>query len=300
MFSFTYTLSDGASPTAGTDIGSVTLVILNGGNSAPVVSGPTNITLTGNSVNDAPITGVTDPGDTLKYYLLSSPQEGTATVDEAGNFDYTAGSNFDGLDSFKYIVIDSYGASAVGTVTINGPTGSGPKVAGVYVNSTDWNAVFRDYADGGFGGTAIGYPIPTGSDQLKTLPWINVNQIRVKFDSNVGASLDVGDFSLATSVAGRRNDGTTAFIPSVTSVSFDGATNVATLQLNQSIDASVINLVISASGVFDSSGRRLDGEWTNGVSSESGNTTQGGDFSFQFNVLPGKAASVIPNTGLQT
>jgi hypothetical protein len=57
----------------------------------------------------------------------------------------------------------------------------------------------------------------------------------------------------------------------------------------------VINLQVLSAGVTDSSGNRLDGDWDNTISSISGDGFAGGDFNFQFNVLPGKAAQVVPN-----
>jgi hypothetical protein len=181
------------------------------------------------------------------------------------------------------------------TFNITSTDTTGPRVTGVFVNSTAWDPVFRDFADGGFGSFARGYAIPTGSaNQLLTLPWVNINQILVRFNEDVEASLSISDFSLGNSVAGIRANETTATIPEVVSLSFDTATLIATLTLNQFIDASVIKLEITASNVSDISGNILDGEWVNGSSTLSGNGVNGGNFSFQLNVLPGKASQVIP------
>ncbi len=182
------------------------------------------------------------------------------------------------------------------SIQVNSSDTTAPRISGVYVNSTAWSSAFRDFADGGFTtASALGYELPTGSNQLVTLPWININQILVKFDSNVGASLDVTDFNLDGSTAGVRADGSTATVPRVLTVQFNPTTFVATLTLSQSIEPSVIVLGVSSSGVFDVSGNRLDGEWTNSLSTVSGNAAPGGDFVYQFNVLPGDAAGAVPN-----
>ncbi len=85
---------------------------------------------------------------------------------------------------------------------------SGPRITSVLVNSTGWSSVFRDFVDGGFGGTSRGYVIPTGSAaQTAALPWINMNQVLIRFSENVLPSLDLGDFSI-DGISGLKPDGT--------------------------------------------------------------------------------------------
>ncbi|AMV30541.1 Cadherin domain protein [Pirellula sp. SH-Sr6A] len=226
----------------------------------------------------------------------------------AGKLEFFPAMNVFGAaaSTFSFRVIDNGGTLNGGvnedltaktiTFSVASTDTTAPQISGVYVNSAAWNPVFRDFADGGFDSNARGYAIPLGSsNQLLTLPWVNINQILVQFTEDVGASLSVSDFSLLSSVAGIRADGATSSIPQVVSVAFNPTTFIATLTLNQSLDASVINLQVLAAGVTDSSGNRLDGEWSNTLSAISGNGFAGGDFNFQFNVLPGKAAQVIPN-----
>ena len=167
---------------------------------------------------------------------------------------------------------------------------AGPRVTGIRVNSTAWDSDFRDFVDGGAAaGTGVGYPIPTGADQLEILPWISINQLLVTFDTDVEDSLDAGDLTLSV-ISGVRGDGTTASIPVVVTSPFewDSSSNTATFTLNQSIEPGRLSLQIASADVTDSDGNGLDGEWTNGQSAtNSGDGTAGGDFSFQINVLPG-------------
>ena len=78
---------------------------------------------------------------------------------------------------------------------------------------------------------------------------------------------------------------------SITAFSYNPATFTATWTLASNIDTDHVQIALdghSATGVTDTSGRLLDGEWTDNVSQyPSGNGSPGGDFTFHFNVLPG-------------
>ena len=328
---FTYRLLDGR---GGSDTATVTMTV-NSVNDAPsgadksiTVTETPDVASTGHVLSVADF-GFTDTGDTPANALsavkiTTLPTTGTLKLN---NVNVTAGQDIplasitgnllkfhpalntfgSAVSNFTFQVIDD---GATGGANVNtDPTANTityqvtstdaipPTISGVFVNSSAWNSVFRDFADGEFADPkARGYKIPTGSNsQMLTLPWVNINQITIQFSENVGASLDASDFLLTASVAGIRADGSTAAIPRVSSVSFNSTTFVATLVLSQSIEASIINLQVLASGVRDVSGNMLDGEWVNSSSTASGNGTAGGDFSFQFNVLPGKAVQVLPS-----
>ena len=62
---------------------------------------------------------------------------------------------------------------------------SHPAVTAVNVAGTNWNPSFVSYLQSsGLG--AGGYAIPVGSSaQLQTLPWTNINQIRITFSEDV-------------------------------------------------------------------------------------------------------------------
>lgn len=106
------------------------------------VSNEATVTITVNSVNDAPVAesdGFTmdedtllhidapgllgndsDPdGDLLTSVLVSGPTNGTLSLNADGSFDYTPGANFNGDDSFVYQANDGSLTSAETTVTIH-------------------------------------------------------------------------------------------------------------------------------------------------------------------------------------
>ena len=145
-----------------------------------------------------------------------------------------------------------------------------------------------------------GYSIPVGNgSQLVTLPWGNIDQIKVVFSENVTVNQDdlkLDGVNLAAYAFkpdlpdGSPNDG---FV-------YNPATFTATWTLTGPIGSDKLLLQLNADGsnpIEDAAGNRLDGEWTNPTSTTqsssstypSGNGTAGGDFSFRFNVLPGDA-----------
>ena len=139
---------------------------------------------------------------------------------------------------------------------------------------------------------AGGYSIPVGSgSQLLTLPWGNINQIKVVFSENV--TIDQSDLLL-----------TGVNVPSYTvssgTFTYDPSTFTATWTLPQPIGPDKLMLALNADGsdpIEDAAGDRLDGEWTNptspadtgGSTYPSGDGVAGGNFDFRFNVLPGDA-----------
>ena len=137
-----------------------------------------------------------------------------------------------------------------------------------------------------------GYSIPVGSgSQLVTLPWGNIDQIKVVFSENV--TVAQADLLLS-------GVNTTAYNVSGGMFSYNFSTFTATWTLPQPIDLDKLLLQLNADGsgpIVDGSGNRLDGEWTNPTGTTqsgsstypSGNGTPGGEFLFRFNVLPGDA-----------
>jgi hypothetical protein len=131
-----------------------------------------------------------------------------------------------------------------------------------------------------------GYSIPAGSSaQSASLTWDNLNQILITFNKDV--EIDAADLSL-TGV----NQATYGF----SSFHYDPQTHVAKWTLTAPINKDRLRLDLDATGanpVQDLDGNILDGEWTNNVSTASGNGIAGGDFEFNFNVLP----TDVNNTG---
>ena len=99
------------------------------------------VTITVNSVNDAPVAfddsysvdedsilNVNEPGilandtdlegDTLNAVLVDSTTNGTLTLNANGSFSYTPNPDFNGADSYTYKANDSYDDSNIATVSI--------------------------------------------------------------------------------------------------------------------------------------------------------------------------------------
>jgi hypothetical protein len=163
---------------------------------------------------------------------------------------------------------------------------TGPRVTGVFVAGSLWNPLMRDFIDGGTGGLARGYAMPTGVNQTRVLTWNNIDQIVIQFSEDIANSLNISDIDI-TGIAGVRADNSTGTIPSVLGVSYDSGTFIATVTLKSVLDPSTISFSIDASGVTDASGNLLNGEWQNGVSVQSGDSLNGGNFSYAMHILPG-------------
>jgi VCBS repeat-containing protein len=293
--SFDYTLTDGAN---GGESATVTLYVVSSG--SPVNSAPDAQddqfsvvefnTLTGNVItntNPGPADSDAD-GDSLTAVLLQNVQHGNLVLLADGSFEYTPDDGYTGNDTFRYRLLDGKGGAdtALVEIDVTAETADGPKISTVLVSSTVWTNDFRNFVDDDNRATpSLGYPIPSGTEQAAILPWVNVNQIILSFDSDVSASLDVSDFEIR-GTSGLRADASNASIPAI--IGMETTENSVILTLNQSIDASEIVLIAKSDGIFDTSGRRLNGEWSNGSSSfPSGTGAAGGDFAFEFRVLPG-------------
>lgn len=161
-------------------------------------------------------------------------------------------------------------------------TASAPTVVDVAVTSTAWTSAYVNYlASHNLG--AEGYSIPDGgSAQLIPLSWNNLNQIKITFSENV--TIDQSDLTLT---------GVNVSQYQFANFSYDNQNFVATWTLTSFIGTDKLLIDLAGNGldpIVDlDDGFVLDGEWTNGSSSfSSGNGTQGGDFEFRFDVLPGE------------
>ena len=232
-----------------------------------------------------------DPdGQSLTAVLVTNPTHGQLTLNSDGSFSYTPYANVSGTDKFTYMASDGLGGTAMATVILSIPLA--PTVTNVLVSSTNWNPTFLSYLASLGSQNVGGYSIPVGSgSQLLSLPWGNINQIKVVFSENV--VVDQSDLLLS-------GVNTTAYNVSGGTFSYDPTTFTATWTLPQAIGPDKLLLQLNADGsdpIEDSAGNRLDGEWTNPTSTTqsssstypSGNGTAGGDFLFRFNVLPGDA-----------
>ncbi len=166
-----------------------------------------------------------------------------------------------------------------------------PTITNVLVSSTNWNSTFLSYLASLSSQNVGGYSIPVGGgSQLVTLPWANIDQIKLVFSENV--AVDPSDLLLS-------GVNTTAY--NVGGETYNSSTFTATWTLPQAIGLDKLLLQLNADGsspIVDGSGNRLDGEWTNPTSTAqssssaypSGNGAAGGNFLFRFNVLPSDAS----------
>jgi hypothetical protein len=156
-----------------------------------------------------------------------------------------------------------------------------PKVTAVELGSTQWNSAFVSFLQSQGLGSG-GYAIPAGSNQLKSLPWTNLNQVRITFDQDV--HVIAADLSVS---------GTNVTAYAFSDFSYNPNTFTATWTLAQTLAKDKILLDLDANGMYpvhNAEGLALDGAWTNGAGSfPSGNGDAGNEFKFQVNVLPGDA-----------
>lgn len=181
---------------------------------------------------------------------------------------------------------DTFAATTPLAVTVNPP----PEVTGVFVGSTSWNSSFLSYlAANNLGSSTLGYQLPTGYSQLATLPWNNINTISVTFNQNV--TIDEATQYLELIGA---TTGTTAL--STASPVYNSSTYTVTWTLPSVLTDDQYLLSIPSTAATNSGGQQLDGEFSNANASSpsstlpSGDGMQGGNFAFQFNVLPGNAS----------
>ena len=152
--------------------------------------------------------------------------------------------------------------------------GVSPRVTSVRFAGTSWAANFPIKA---------GYAVPTSLvDQLKPLPWINLNQFQVTFSENVEVSKSDALLLGVRKPLYAFLDG--EGVASTTGFYYDPSTFTATWTIVGSIGADKL-LVELNDTIHDVSGNALDGEWQN--SALSGNGAPGGDFELRVNVLPG-------------
>ncbi len=158
---------------------------------------------------------------------------------------------------------------------------SHPAVAAVNVAGTNWASSFVSYLQSSGKGVG-GYAIPVGSSaQLQTLPWTNVNQIRITFSEDVVVA--AADLSVS---------GVNQTAYAFSGFSYDPSTFTATWTLAAPFAKDKLMLDLDANGLAPvrsvSTGDVLDGAWTDCQSTyPSGNGQGGTDFKFRFNVLPG-------------
>jgi hypothetical protein len=155
---------------------------------------------------------------------------------------------------------------------------AGPRVVAVEVASTSWSPAFVQYLKNG-NADRSGYDIPLGSSaQSEALTWANLDQIKIKFDTNV--VLNSADLSVS---------GVNRTAYAFSDFHYDPQTRWATWTLADPVVSDRLQLDLDGNGarpVRNFGANALDGEWANNSSTVSGNGTAGGDFEFKFNVQP--------------
>jgi hypothetical protein len=161
-----------------------------------------------------------------------------------------------------------------------------PRVTDVFLRGASWADELLSFVGGqGVGDATFGVRA-NGALQLSPQPWTNIDEVSIRFDEQVQvdfADLQIGGVSTAN------------YILDSSGFHYDPASLTATWRLdavNPFITSDQIQVVLSAGsrGVTDLGGKRLDGEWTDGLASgPSGDGVTGGDFVFRVNVAPGDA-----------
>lgn len=159
-----------------------------------------------------------------------------------------------------------------------------PQVTGVYVRGSTWASSLMTYLQTkSLGDSVYGYAIPTGTSQLRNLPWGNIDRISVKFSEDVG-SVSKAQVAL---LGGRLG----AIDLTSATLSYNATTFVATLTLPSALARDKFMYSLNADGaapITDLAGVKLDGEFTNSTGTfPSGDGTPGGNFNFRIDVLPG-------------
>ena len=156
-----------------------------------------------------------------------------------------------------------------------------PRVAAVILSGRQWSPAFVGYlADQGLG--VGGFSIPSGADQLTTIPWSGVDMIRIRFSENVTIAVD--DLELI---------GVNTPAQTFRRFRYDANQFLATWTLAGPLQADRVLLRLSDT-IVDDVNLKLDGNWDNGndqFPSGNGSIDAEDDFQFRLTVLPGDAAA---------
>ncbi|MAE65993.1 MAG: hypothetical protein CMJ18_17110 [Phycisphaeraceae bacterium] len=206
----------------------------------------------------------TSPVNDLAPRLVVTDPSGqpVATDDGSGIVSFAA------PDTGSYIVEVS-AASGAGEYALvaNIADPPGPRVVAIHARRSTWTSDVL--------GTGR-YAFPLGDlQQLRPLPYRGLDELAVVFDRTV--VVDAADLAITGAVTG----------PVTASMTWDPAALTATWRFDRDLaDVDGYRLTLG-DAVVDLAGNALDGEWTDGVSTVSGDGVAGGAFTFAFNVLAG-------------
>jgi VCBS repeat-containing protein len=219
---FDYEIVDEQAPAGGSEvIGTVTVVVI-AVTHAPVavddgyaVAEDTLLTVTAGdklTLNDSDA-----DNDTLNALLETTPQNGTLTLASDGTFTYQPDTDFNGDDSFTYVVTDGFNLSEVATVTITVTEVNDDPVA------EDDNAVTLD-------GEAVTVDVLGNDGDVDTADQLLITSVTQPVSGSAQVEITNGGTNLSyVSVPGFFNDETTFDTFTYTVSDFHAGTNSATV-----------------------------------------------------------------------
>ena len=162
-----------------------------------------------------------------------------------------------------------------------------PRVTAVMVGGTAWSIRYLYGLEArGLGSRRWGFAVPSGAEQERPLPWVNLNQVTVRFDRDVTVPADA---LVVTGAAGAAYP--LAASGEAPAFAYDAGTRTATWTFGRSIGADRLSVTLrsGAGGVRRAAGgRALDGEWLGAADNwPSGDGADGGDFRLALGALPG-------------
>ena len=244
-----------------------------------------NEAVTGFTISSLSLSRSGGPNLLTAAQTLTTSDNTTFTLNNLSSLDVLGGTYTLKFTAAGSGVTDGFGdatnANATSNFVVN-PTA--PEVNAIYVSSSAWQQSFLNYlANNGLGDAQLGYRLMGGPSQLAALPWANLNIITVVFSRDVNITTSSLNLVGSADLAPPPGLGTATY-------SYNSTTFAAQWVFHASFtdDKYLLNIP-SAAVTSKASGQALDGEFVNGSGNllPSGNATTGGDFNFQFNILPG-------------
>ncbi len=123
---FTYTVANGD---ARTDTATATITVTSV-NDAPVAVDDVVVTVTDEPATVSVLANDTDiDGDVLTTASVTTPANGTATIEANGSVTYTPATGFAGTDAFEYVISDGVGGADAGSVSVSVLSSNSPPIA---------------------------------------------------------------------------------------------------------------------------------------------------------------------------
>ncbi len=160
--SFTFKANDG---TADSEPATVSITV-NSINDAPTANGQT-VSISEDGSLSGSVTGMDSEGDSLEYTLVGGPANGAIVFNLDGTFTYTPTANFHGSDSFTFQTNDGTANSEPATVSITiDPVNDAPTLTGaafVLAENSGVNTIVGSVAGADGDGDSLTYQIVSGN-----------------------------------------------------------------------------------------------------------------------------------------